>query len=93
MSWHGSRKFAYSLIEVAQYAPGRSGVYVVYSNAQWVYIGASADIGASLRGHINGDDPCIRQGRPTHFAFELVPAKRRAARQQELIREFDPACG
>ncbi len=92
MPWQGSRKFTYSLMEIAQYAPFQSGVYAVYSGDQWVYIGASVDVGASLRRHLHGDNPCIRHHRPTHFAFELVPARARVSRQQALVREFNPVC-
>ena len=92
MPWQGSRKFEYNLLAIVQYAPVRSGIYVIYASDTRVYIGESSNVEASLLQHHNGDDLPIRRYRLTHFAFELMPAKARAARQRELIAEFKPVC-
>ena len=90
MSWAGKGRFACSLSMIARWAPAQSGVYVVFAVHNWISVGESADIGASLRRACSGNDPGFRQHRPTHFAFELVPAARRVARRDALIQEFRP---
>ncbi len=88
MSWAGKGRFEYSLSMITRWAPAQSGVYVVFAIHKWISVGESADIGASLRRLSSGNDPASRQHRPTHFAYELVPAARRVARRDALIQEF-----
>lgn len=88
MSWAGKGRFQYSLPMITRWAPAQSGVYVVFAVHEWISVGESADIGASLRQLCSGNDPDFRLHRPTHFAFELVPAARRVARRDALIQEF-----
>jgi hypothetical protein len=90
MSWAGKGRFEYSLSMITRWAPAQSGVYIVFAVHHWISVGASADIGASLRRLCSGNDVVLRQHRPTHFAFELVPAARRVARRDALIQEFRP---
>ena len=88
MSWAGKGRFECSLSMITRWAPAQSGVYVVFAVHKWISVGESANIGASLRRLCSGNDPDFRQHRPTHFAFELVPAARRVARRDTLIQEF-----
>ncbi|MGA3231108.1 MAG: hypothetical protein ABSD51_14280 [Candidatus Binatus sp.] len=73
-------------------APSASGVYGIYNQAAWIYIGESGDIAARLGEHLVGtnSNPDIRKNAPTGFTYELVLAAQRVQRQDELIRELMP---
>ncbi len=92
MPWQGSDRFAYDFFPILRHAPMESGIYGMFSRGKWVYIGEADDLRTRLLRHWDGDDPAINWHRPTHVAFELVPVARRSARQQELIRAFQPVC-
>ncbi len=92
MAWKGSNHFGFNEAWVRIYAPAGSGVYAILAQGRWLYIGETEDIRAQLLRHLAGEDPCIVQQAPTHFAFQSVPAPDRVARQQELIAEYQPAC-
>lgn len=90
MLWAGKGRFEYSLSMITRWAPAQSGVYVVFAVHKWISVGESADIGAGLRRLCRGNDPDFRLHRPTHFAYELVAAASRSARQSQLVQEFQP---
>ena len=52
----------------------------------------SGDIQARLLQHVRGDNDCITRSGVTHFAYELVAAPQRVARQNALILELRPSC-
>ncbi len=92
MAWKGSNHFGFNEAWVRIYAPAGSGVYALFAQQRWLYIGEAEDIRAQLLRHLAGENPCIVQQAPTHFAFQSVPASDRVARQGELIAEYQPAC-
>lgn len=77
--------------ELLELASNMRGVYGLrrISDAAWVYVG-KGDIRARLLDHLNGDNPCITQERPTHFFAERTNSAN--ARERELILELDPIC-
>ena len=77
---------AYTRAGILASAPNASGVYALFINAtRYIYIGEAKDIQARLLEHLGGDNVCITRNQPTHFAYDLVPASQRVARQDELI--------
>jgi predicted GIY-YIG superfamily endonuclease len=90
MPWRGSNGFNFSQTSVDANAPAASGVYALFNEGQWIYFGESGNIRDRLTQHINNNEtnPCVRRSAPRLFAYELVPAALRVARQNELIREF-----
>ncbi|HSB69685.1 MAG TPA: GIY-YIG nuclease family protein [Candidatus Methylomirabilis sp.] len=92
MAWSGSNRFGFKESWVLIYAPVGSGVYAIYSQERWLYIGEAEDMRGRLLRHLEGDDPCIAESRPTHFAFQSVAPQDRVARQRELIAEYRPLC-
>jgi predicted GIY-YIG superfamily endonuclease len=87
-----SDAYMFTFEAVRRKAPSASGVYILFTARQWVYVGESEDIQRSLFRHLNGPDASINQFGPLSFSFELAPADERKARQQALIAELEPAC-
>ena len=88
----GQFSFLYNRVSILANAPAASGVYALYNPQSWIYVGEGKDIRARLLDHLNGDSACLTQVNPTGFQFELCPADRRVARQDELIVALSPAC-
>jgi hypothetical protein len=60
--------------------------------ASGVYVGEAGNLRARLLAHFDGPNVCFKRNEPMGFQFELVPAKQRAARKNELIGELKPVC-
>ena len=87
--------FPFSETGVAGCAPRESGVYGIYNNATWIYVGEAQDIEGRLYEHLRGQSDqsrCILGYQPTRFLFEKLDAKNRTARETALIRELFPKC-
>ena len=92
MPWQGTL-FAFNARTVLSSGPRTAGVYALWRDDRWIYIGQSADICERLLEHLDSDDACVARERPTGFGFELIAdAEDRAARHRELIRELAPVC-
>lgn len=90
-------KTGYSFSEqgIAASAPRASGVYAIYNNTEWIYVGEAKDIEARLYQHLRGEsDQSARIWRrnPTGFGYELCDMSTRTAREAHLIAELDPTC-
>jgi hypothetical protein len=73
--------------------PAASGVYGIFREGLWIYVGESADMQSRLVQHLTGDDSAdIRAQAPIGFTFEQVAAAARMARQRQLIAELNPVC-
>jgi predicted GIY-YIG superfamily endonuclease len=82
--WTGER--------IIRRAPQASGVYAIFSTDDWIYVGEAGNLRARLLAHFDGPNVCFKRNEPMGFQFELVPAKQRAARKNELIGELKPVC-
>jgi hypothetical protein len=71
---------------VIAYAPEQSGVYGISNAREWIYIGESDNIRASLLNYLSG----AGTSRATGFAFELCAPNLRFARQDRLVFEYEP---
>lgn len=89
MPWANKSSHWLNEASVTQNAPAQSGVYALYTQHQWVYIGESQNIRNRLLEHLN--DSRIMAYKPTLFSFELHPAATRVARQDALIAELRPS--
>jgi len=69
--------------------PGQNGVYGLFRENRWVYVGRG-DIRARLLDHLGGGNPCIAREVPTHWVAEVTTND--VAREKELILELQPAC-
>jgi excinuclease UvrABC nuclease subunit len=85
--------FTFDSFSIKDYVPPASGVYILYSHQQCVYVGVSDDIQARLRQHLTGEtDSCVSQHPVDEFQFEVIVGSGRADRQTELVALLKPVC-
>jgi hypothetical protein len=90
MPWQGTL-FAFNAKTVMA-SPRTGGVYALWRDERWIYIGQSGNICERLLEHLSADD-CITREQPTGFGFELIAdPESRQAREVELVRELAPVC-
>lgn len=77
---------------VERYVPPVSGVYGLSNAREWVYVGESDNIRASLAEQLNDPGSPVMERKPTGFTFEVCPSDRRHGRQDRLIQELEPVC-
>jgi excinuclease UvrABC nuclease subunit len=77
---------------ILQNAPAWPGVYGLYKEGRWIYVGETDDIQKQLLEHLAETGSCIKREAPTDFVYEIVDASTRVARQAFLIRELSPPC-
>ncbi len=84
--------YTFSLISVRKNAPASSGVYGLSNAREWVFVGETDNIKATLLGHLQETHTPLLERGPTGFIFELCVPYNRLARQEQLIREYEPVC-
>ncbi len=80
----------YSKAVVEEMDKGQIGVYGLFKQAIWIYIG-KGDIRDCLLKHIEGDNPCITRFDPTSWMAEVTGGDP-TERYRQLIEELQPAC-
>src|SRR5689334_8375751 len=83
---------SFTPISVRANAPVASGIYGISNAQEWIYIGESDNIQASLMHDLQHGDPTLLQRHPTGFVFEVCDAAGRRDRQSQLIVEYAPVC-
>lgn len=85
---------AFTETGIAAFAPTASGVYGIYKNGEWIYIGESENIETRLYEHYrrqSDQSPRIWARSPIGFVFERVAGEQaRKARERALIVELKP---
>lgn len=69
---------------------GQVGVYGLFRNSCWVYVG-KGDLRERLLAHLNGDNSYITKQAPTHWLGEVTQGGP-SARERELILALQPRC-
>ena len=69
--------------------PNQIGVYGLFRDNTWVYIGRG-DIRARLLAHLNGDNACITRESPTHWVDVVTSDD--VNEEKRLILEHQPVC-
>jgi excinuclease UvrABC nuclease subunit len=93
MPWTGSGRFSFTESAILATAPRSSGIYALFNEGQWIYIGEGQDIEARLLQHRrDSHNQCVNRYSPAYFAFEAVEEWRRVSRQDQLILELRPLC-
>ena len=83
---------SFNTSSVREYAPVASGVYGISNGTEWIYIGETDDIQATLFGHLQESDTPLARRRPTGFVFEVCERAARPSRQDRLVLEYEPTC-
>jgi hypothetical protein len=87
--------FGFTERDIVSYAPSTSGVYGIFNQAGYLFVGEAQDIEESLLAHLRGESAesyWIRSQNPTGFAFEPCYGRTRALREMQLIAELNPIC-
>lgn len=71
-------------------APAMPGVYGIFRDGQWIYVGESNSIQRRLNEHLGDLLHNMHRYGPTHFVYELCD--NRITRQNQLILECAPCC-
>jgi len=79
----------FTRLEIETLNLNQFGVYGIFRQGQWVYIG-KGDIRQRLLDHFNGDNTCITRQVPTHFVIEV--SWNMDERERQLISELQPIC-
>jgi hypothetical protein len=77
---------------VRMFAPVAPGVYGISNAREWIYIGAADDIQGALLAHMRAPDHPVRRLLATGFVYEVGDRGSWPARQDRLIREYEPVC-
>src|SRR5689334_11262823 len=77
---------------VRRYAPAGPGLYGLSNNLEWIYIGECDDIQQALLNLLQELNTPVGRRRPTGFVYETCDWRKRAARQDQLIVEYEPRC-
>ncbi len=83
--------YTFSLVSVQRNAPALSGVYGLSNAQEWIFVGETDDIQATLLGHLQERRTPLLARVPTGFSFELCAPSDRPGRQHRLIQEYHPA--
>jgi hypothetical protein len=83
---------SFTPVSVRANAPTASGIYGVSNAREWIFIGETDNIQASLLQDLQQGNSALLKRLPTGFVFELCVAAERRARQDRLILEYEPVC-
>lgn len=83
---------AFSAASVRGYAPAVPGIFGISNSREWIFIGESNDIRASLAQYFSVGDPDVMKRMPTGFVFEACAPDRQRARKDRLVAEYAPIC-
>ena len=72
MPWSGSAAMPFTLSSVYLYAPKMSGVYALFAENQWFYVGEADNISKALMNQLRGKKTWEAELDPKYFAFELL---------------------
>lgn len=95
MPFNNQQSYPFTAQGIAAYAPQRSGVYGIFKQGAWIYIGEAGDIQARLYDHLYGrseQSGCILRNGATHFTYDLVDANNRVAWETALRQQLGGIC-
>jgi hypothetical protein len=77
---------------IRAHAPATSGVYGISNGRQWLLIGSSDNIQATLLEYSAGHYPALSEHQPKGFNFEVCYPGECGTRQLRLIQEYRHVC-
>lgn len=92
MSFSECAARSFTAISIRKNAPESSGVYGLSNGREWIFIGEANNIRARLMEHLQETGTLLMDRMPTGFTLEECLPSHRAARQDLLIRQFEPFC-
>jgi hypothetical protein len=92
MAFADSPAYVFSANAIHYGAPERSGVYALFTPAEWVYIGDADNVRRALFDLLNASPESIASHEPLSFVCEDVGALERPRRRDALVAELKPVC-
>ena len=83
---------SFTRVSVRANALAALGIYGISNAREWIYIGETDNIQASLLSDLQHVDSTLLKRCPTGFVFELCDPAGRLARHDRLILEYEPVC-
>ena len=83
---------SFTPVSVRANAPPSSGIYGISNAREWIFIGETDNIQASLLRDLQQGYSALLNRFPTGFVFELCDVAKRRARHDRLILEYEPVC-
>jgi hypothetical protein len=83
---------SFTPVSVRTNAPAASGIYGISNAREWIFIGETDNIQASLLHELQRGGSALLKRFPTGFVFELCSAADRRTGQDRLILEYEPVC-
>ena len=80
----------YSAASIRMHAPSVGGVYGITSANEWIFIGSTENIRASLLLHVEQRDSEMGKHAPTGFVFEVCDRSTMPGRHERLTFEYAP---
>ena len=90
MPWSGSAAMPFTMSSVHLYAPKMSGVYALFAENEWFYVGEADNISKALMNQLRGKKTWEAALDPKYFAFELLTGPARGVRLEKLKSEYSP---
>lgn len=92
MSFSDCAPRSFTVVSIRKNAPESAGVYGLSNNRDWLFIGETNNIRASLLEHLNEVNTPLSAQRPTGFAYEVCSLPDSITRQRALSRHLKPVC-
>lgn len=83
---------SFTAVSVRANAPAAPGLYGLANAQEWIYIGETENIQATLLQALRQSDSAVQKRFPTGFVFELCGSPERRDRHNRLILEYEPVC-
>ncbi len=81
----------FSRAGITSIAQGQRGVYGIFGNNKWIYIGKADDMRERLLQHLNDKTSDIHLNHPTHWVANVYK-KDPTQEEKDLLLEFKPIC-
>jgi hypothetical protein len=92
MPFQFSLGHAFVTRSIRAHAPATSGVYGISNRREWLLIGSSNNIQATLLEYSAENSSELNAHEPTGFNFEVCGPGDFDSRQRRLIHEYHPIC-
>jgi|SRR5579884_2116771 len=83
---------SFTAASIRKNAPECHGIYGLSNAREWIFIGESRDLRATLMERLREVGTSVALRNPTGFSFERLSPGDCTLRQNQLIRELQPSC-
>ena len=77
---------------IREHAPVQPGGFGLSKAGEWIFIGETENIQATLLLLIGDRNNAVQRRQPTGFVYEVCERDAQSKRQDRLILEYEPTC-